>query len=184
MSRLSLVAATVVLTAFATVASAQHPGMMGHDAAPAMSSADGRELLHFPPAMQANLLKNMRDHVETLNAILQAVAAGDFASASKIAAERLGLDSPAAASCKPTDAAASGSAPGSMPSKPQSMDAMMALYMPAPMRAIGLAMHTSASEFAAVAAKAAATHDTAAVIHALSRITPNCVACHAAYRLR
>jgi len=184
MSRFSLVAMTAMLTAFATVASAQHSGMMGHDAPPAMSPPDAREELHFPPAMQANLLKNMRDHVETLNAILQAVNAGDFADASRIATERLGLDSPSAAGCKPTDAAANGSASMSKSPASGSMDEMMALYMPAPMRAIGLSMHTSASEFAAVATKAVATHDTASVIGALSRITPNCVACHSAYRLR
>ncbi len=184
MFRFSLVAMTAMLTAFATVASAQHSAMMGSDAPPAMSLPDARTQLHFPPAMEANLLKNMRDHVETLNAILQAVNTGDFAGASKIATERLGLDSPSAAACKPTDAAANGSPSMSKPPTPGSMDEMMALYMPAPMRAIGLAMHTAASEFAAVAAKAAATHDTAAVIAALSRITPNCVACHSAYRLR
>ncbi|MDE2576549.1 MAG: hypothetical protein KGL55_14670 [Rhodospirillales bacterium] len=165
------------------------PGMMGHPMAgqggPPMSSPDSRQEVHFPPAMQAQFLKNMRDHVETLNAILQFVQAGDYAGAAKVASARLGLDSPAAASCKPGNPAA-GTPPMSKPMDPgaMSMDAMMALYMPNQMRAIGLAMHSSASEFAAVADKAAATHDTAAVIGALARITPNCVACHAAYRLR
>lgn len=184
MSRFSLVAMTAMLTVFATAASAQHAGMMGHNASLPMSQPDAREEVHFPPEMQTNFLKNMRDHVETLDAILQAVAAGDFASASRIATERLGLDLPAAAACKPADAAANGSAPMRKPPAPELVDAMMALYMPEPMRAIGLSMHTSASEFATVAAGAAATHDTASVIAALSRITPNCVACHSAYRLR
>jgi len=56
----------------------------------------------------------------------------------------------------------------------------MALYMPEAMRGIGLAMHTAASGFA-VAAK---THDSKTTMEALSRITPNCVACHAAYRVQ
>ena len=64
------------------------------------------------------------------------------------------------------------------------MDAMMALYMPAQMRALGLSMHAAASDFADVAERAEATHDAAAVLKALSLITPNCVACHSAYRLR
>ena len=184
MFRFSLVAMTAILTTFATIASAQHSGMTGHNAPPAMSVPDAREQVHFPPEMQTNFLKNMRDHMETLNEILQAVQAGDFAAAAKVATERLGLDSPSAAGCKTTDAGANGSASVSKPPAPGSMEEMMALYMPAPMRAVGLSMHTSASEFAAVATQAAATHDATAVMGALSRITPNCVACHATYRLR
>jgi hypothetical protein len=149
-----------------------HHPMPGHGQA-AMSSADARELVNFPPPMRTHMLGNMRDHVETLNGILQAIAAGDYDGAAKIAVERLGLDSPSAASCKPKEA----NAP---PPAQDSMDAMMALYMPEAMRGIGLAMHTAASEFA-VAAK---THDSKATMEALSRITPNCVACHAAYRLQ
>jgi hypothetical protein len=190
MFRFSLVVMTATLTMFATVASAQHsgmpgmPGMSGHNAAPSLTPADTRELVQFPPEMQVNFLHNMRDHVETLNVLLQAVSAGDYAAASKIAAENLGLDSPSAAGCKPDDPSATGAAAMSKAPVPGSMDAMMKLYMPEAMRNIGLSMHTSASAFAVVAAKAVATHDTASVIGALSQITPNCVACHSAYRLR
>jgi cytochrome c556 len=186
MPRFSLLATITLMTAIATGASAQAPmmhnmpGMTGH-MPPAMSPADTRELLHFPPEMEIIFLQNMRDHVETLNAVLQAVAEGDYAEASKVAKERLGLDSPAAAGCKP--AATGKDAMSKMPA-PNSMDAMMAMYMPEAMRNIGLAMHTSASEFAEVAAKAATTHDTASVIKALSNIMPNCVACHSTYRIR
>ena len=142
-----------------------------------MSSADGRTLLHFPPEMRTQMLGNMRDHVETLNGILNALAAADYEGASKIAAQRLGLDSPSAAGCKPKAGNASAAAPGSM-------DEMMARYMPEPMRAIGLAMHTSASEFAEVAARAATTHDAKPALETLSQVTRNCVACHATYRLQ
>lgn len=166
---------------FAASAAAQHVHMMGPGAAPAMSPAasmaDSRELLKFPPMMRTHMLANMRNHVETLDAVISAVAAGDYAKASKIARERLGLESPSAEGCKPQAAGAKSPAP-------DSMDAMMALYMPTPMRAVGLSMHTAASDFADVAARAAATHDPAAVLTALSHITPNCVACHASYRLR
>ena len=194
-SRIVLIATITMLTAAATGASAQAPmmhtmpgmesmhGMPGH-MPPMQSPADTRELLHFPPEMEINFLHNMRDHVETLNAIMQAVAAGYYAEASKVAKERLGLDSPAAAGCKPADPNATGKDAISKMPPPTSMDAMMQRYMPEPMRNIGLAMHTSASEFAEVAAKAATTHDTASVIKALSAITPNCVACHSSYRVR
>lgn len=142
-----------------------------------MSPADGRELVHFPPEMRMHMLRNMRDHVQTLDGILHALAAADYDGAAKIAVENLGLDSPSAASCKPRPANASPPAAGSM-------DEMMALYMPEPMRAIGLGMHTSASEFATVALRAAATHDPAPAMKALSQVTEHCVACHSAYRLQ
>ncbi|MGO9744079.1 MAG: hypothetical protein ACLPN5_21670 [Roseiarcus sp.] len=177
MSRLLAIVVVCAASLVAASAAAQHTHMMDPGASPAMSVADSRELLHFPPMMQTHMLSNMRDHVETLDAIISSVAAGDYAKASKVAKERLGLDSPSAEGCKPQAA-------GSKTPEPDSMDAMMALYMPAPMRSVGLSMHTSASDFADVAARADATHDTAAVLNALSRITPNCVACHAAYRLR
>lgn len=150
--------------------------MAGHSHM-AMSPADGRKPVHFPPEMRTQMLRNMRDHVETLNGVLGALASQDFDGASKIAVERLGLDSPSAAACKPKPANAA-------PSSQGSMDEMMALYMPEPMRAIGLAMHTSASEFSVVASRGATTHDTRAAVEALSRVTQNCVACHAAYRLQ
>ena len=150
--------------------------MPGHGH-PETSPADGRALVRFPPEMRTHMLRNMRDHVETLDFILRALAAADYAGAAKIAVEHLGLDSPSAAACKPKPANAAPPAQGSM-------DEMMALYMPEPMRAVGLAMHTSASEFAVVASRAATTHDTKAAVEALSRVTQNCVACHAGYRLQ
>jgi mono/diheme cytochrome c family protein len=115
--------------------------------------------------------------VQTLDGILQALGAADYDVAAKIAVEHLGLDSLAVAACKPKTANAAPPAHGSM-------DEIMALYMPEQMRAIGLAMHTSASEFAVVATRAAATHDARAAVEALSRVTQNCVVCHAGYRLQ
>ncbi len=138
--------------------------------------ADTRRWVAFPAPMRRQMLGNMRDHVRALNAILQALATADYAAASRIATARLGLDSPAAAACTPK--------PANAAAQSGSMDAMMALYMPKSMRAIGLAMHTDASAFAAVAHRAATTHDGQAVITALSRVTRHCVACHAGYRLR
>ncbi len=157
------------------------PAMPGHmmpgHGSMVMSPADTRTLLHFPPDMRAQMLHNMRDHVETLNSILGALASDDFDGAAKVTVERLGLDSPSAAACKPKPANVA-------PSSKGSMDEMMALYMPEPMRAIGLSMHTSASEFSVVASRAAKTHDAKAAVEALSRVTQNCVACHTAYRLQ
>lgn len=184
MPRFVSLATTIVLSIFATAAVAQHADTKSHSAHGGMSLPDSREALHFPPEMQASFLGNMREHMQVVDGILQAVAVGDFAKASRIASERLGLDSPSAAGCKPTDTATADSALKPKPAAPGSMDEMMALYMPEIMRAMGLSMHTAASEFAVVAAQAAKTRDTTAVVGALSQITQNCVTCHSAYRLR
>ena len=196
MPRVATLAAVAMLCAIATAATAQNAGLPMHSGHPSMSPADAREQLHFPAEMETHFLGNMRDHMQTLNDILHAVSAGDLAGASRIAAEHLGLDSPSAAACKPGagDGGTNG-APATPPKSAnpsqmrqmmasQSMDEMMALFMPEPMRAMGLSIHTAASEFAAVAARAAATHDTIAAVSALSNVTQNCVACHTAYRVR
>lgn len=153
-----------------------HGGMAGHSHG-GMSAPDGREVVPFPPEMRSQQLRNMRDHVQALDGILGQLAAANYDGAAQIATERLGLDSPSAAGCKPTDA-------GAPPPAKGSMDEMMALYMPAAMRSLGLAMHTAASTFAVTAHNAAETGDAKAAYAALAEVTHNCVACHSAYRLQ
>ena len=165
-------AALALLAALSARADESMDGMHHHHSM-GMTAMDAREALSFPADMQTHMLRNMRDHVETLNGILHALAADDYDGAAKLAADRLGLDSPGAAGCKPKNA-------DSPPPAQGSMDEMMALYMPEPMRAWGLALHKSASDFARIAK----TGDRKETLQALSRVTQNCVACHAAYRLR
>ncbi|MFO1080068.1 MAG: hypothetical protein U1E23_05495 [Reyranellaceae bacterium] len=170
----SLVAG-ILLAAVASAALAQQQGH--HHGHGGMSMPDARQPVDFPPQMQAQFLANMRDHVKTLDEILQALAARDPARASRVAADRLGLASPSAEGCEPAAGGQAAAPP------PGSMAEMMAHHMPESMRAMGLALHRSASEFATVAAKAG-PQDTTAVLGALSQVTQNCVACHSAYRLR
>jgi hypothetical protein len=189
-----LIAMATLSVALASAATAQQTAPMHvHDHMHMPAAADARQAVQFPPAMQASFLANMRDHMQTIDNIVQALAADDYAGASRAAAERLGLESASAAGCKPKASAASpasvaaitmkGATPSSTPAAP-SMDEMMALHMPEPMRAMGLSMHTAASEFAAVAASADSARDRTAALKALSEVTKNCVACHSSYRLR
>jgi len=139
---------------------------------------DTRQPLDFPAHMREHMLSNMRGHFVALQEILAALAAGDGAKASKIAKERLGLESPDAAACvKPTGASGNMTPMGDMA-------AMMAKYMPEQMRALGLAMHESASAFAVEAAKMPPGGDAKPALEALAQVTQNCAACHAVYRLR
>lgn len=170
-----LMAMAVPLQAADAPAMPQHQGMSAHGHG-AMALPDSREPVAFPPEMRAQQLRNMRDHVEALDGILTELGEANYDAAARIATDRLGLDSPSAAACKPKQ-------PGAAPAK-GSMDEMMDLYMPEAMRSIGLAMHTAASNFAAVVRDAAKSGDTRAAYAALGQVTHNCVACHSTYRLQ
>jgi len=123
-----------------------------------------RELVKLPPMMQEHMLHNMRDHLTALNEILGALAEGKVDEASQIAEKRLGMSSLSLHGA-----------------------AHLAKYMPEGMRAIGTQMHKSASRFV-IAAKNAELSPDREALHAtygaLKEVTDNCIACHAAYRLR
>jgi cytochrome c556 len=137
---------------------------------------DARQPLDFPPPMRQHMLANMRAHLEALSEILAALSAGDAAKAGAIAKARLGLESAGAAACNPS---ASGKT-GAM----GDMAAMMGRHMPEEMRALGYAMHDSASKFALEAANASSSGDLKPALAALAQVTQNCAACHSAYRLK
>ncbi len=137
----------------------QHPQLHGGTAAkPAM---DLRQEVRFPPELREHTLENMRDHLLTLQRIQEALGKGAFDSAAEIAEARLGMSSLRLHGAHD-----------------------VARYMPAGMQAIGTAMHKSASRFAIEATNASATGDVRAPISALAGVTAQCVACHAAYRLK
>jgi len=166
----------LVFAALTGSVAAQDHSMMDHSMPMATGSNDGRQLVNFPPHMRQRFLATMRGHLDALSGILEALAEGDHAKAGRIAAARLGLNSPAAAACKlPGHGSAKHKESGSM-----DMEAMMARYMPKGMREAGLKMHLSASDFAAVAAR---TGDGKLTYPALARVTQRCVACHGAYRV-
>ncbi len=160
-------------------AHAQDHDTMEHHAHMAAMESDGRQLVDFPPELQQHILSNMRDHLNAISDILAAMAKGSYAEAAQIASLRLGMESPAAEGCK-----APGANPTSGMSQPMNMHQMMARFMPEDMRKAGLAMHQAASDFAAEALRASKTGDAKPAYAALARVTRQCTACHAAYRVR
>jgi len=118
---------------------------------------DSRVLVKLPAPMQEHMLGNMRDHLQTLDAITRALAEGRWSDAAETAEKRLGVSSLAAHGAE-----------------------HMAPYMPKAMQAIGTAMHRAASDFAVHAAEG----DLQQSVKQLGAITHQCVACHAAYRIR
>jgi hypothetical protein len=118
---------------------------------------DSRELVKLPKPMQAHMLANMRDHLQTLNGILQAMADQDLDRAADLAEKRLGMSSLGLHGAS-----------------------HMAPFMPAPMRTLGTNMHRAASRFAIKAQEG----DALAAYASLKNVTAACVACHSAYRIR
>ena len=121
------------------------------------ASADNRLLVKLPAPMQEHMLANMLDHLQTLDQINRALAEGRWNDAADIAERRLGVSSLAAHGA-----------------------GHMAPYMPQPMQAIGTAMHRAATDFAVHVTEG----DLRQSVKQLGEVTRQCVACHAAYRIR
>ena len=145
---------------------AQHSGMHQHampstamtkQAAP---KADARTLVHFPAAAQRATLAEMRAHLQALGEIQMALSQSEFELAAQLAENKLGLSS----------------MHGDMYDS--------ARYMPVGMRELGYAMHQSASQFAVAAQDASVSGDLRPALAALAKVNQNCVACHAAYKLK
>lgn len=179
--RKALILSTLVISlAGSPAAHAQDHDSMHHHQHMGAMTADLRQPVNFPPEMHDHILANMRGHLEALSDIMTAMSTGAYAEAAQIAKTRLGMESPAAEGCKAPDA--KDTTPRA--SQPMDMDRMMAQLMPERMRNFGIAMHQSASDFAAEAAKADKTADAKPAFTALARITRQCTACHAAYKLQ
>lgn len=179
--RNALLLATIVISLTGSLAAhADDHDMMDHQAHMSAMNSDGRQPVSFPPEMQEHILSNMRDHLNAVSEILAAMSSGKYGEAAKIATTRLGMDSPAAEGCKAPGATASAPAK----SEPLNMHQLMSQYMPEGMRKTGLAMHQAASDFAVEAAKADKSGDAKPAYAALARVTQQCTACHAIYKIR
>lgn len=146
-SRLAKTAITCA-AAWATLAGAQAP-----------AGGDGRTLVALPEPMRTHTIANMRDHLLALQEIDEALSKGDFAAASRIAEERIGMSSLQSHGA-----------------------AHIASFLPMPMQEIGTRMHRAASRLAGEAQNAGASNDLRPVLQAKSAVLRECVACHAAYR--
>jgi len=153
-----LLLAPAAILAAALSAAQQHSGAHHIGAGKPISQA--RELVELPAPMREHMLSNMRDHLLALHEIQKALAHNQEDNAAKIAEERLGWTSLKAHGAHE-----------------------LARFMPEGMRTIGSEMHRSASRFVIEAQNAGVTDDLRPALEALSKVTAQCVACHAAYRL-
>ncbi len=123
-------------------------------------AVDKRTLVKMPGMMQAHMKANMRDHLLALSEIEEALGASQYANAADIAERRLGMSS--------LDAHGA---------------SHMAQVMPKDMQAIGTEMHRAASRFAVSVRNAEVNGDLRPAMTDLSKVSRQCVACHAAYRI-
>ena len=122
----------------------------------AADDQDSREKVKLPDMMKQHMLGNMRDHLLALHEIQVALAKGELDKAGDIAEQRIGMSSLASHNA-----------------------AHMAPFMPKAMQEIGTEMHHSASRFAITAKEG----DTIRALDSLSKVTQQCVACHATFRI-
>jgi len=115
----------------------------------------------MPAMMQDHMRANMRDHLHAINEIQGLLAAGSYDAAADLAEKRIGMSSLEAHGAS-----------------------HMAGFMPQGMQATGTTMHQAASRFAVTAQEAGVTRDLPRALGALSKVTQQCVACHAGYRLQ
>ena len=125
------------------------------------TTQDNRVTVDFPPPMREHILTNMRDHLQTISLIQEAMGKGQYDRASQLAEDRLGMSS----------FKSHGAYENSK-------------FMPKGMQDAGTAMHHHASRFAIVLQNSVVTGDIKPALVALSNTTQACVACHAGYRLK
>jgi hypothetical protein len=161
MRRLLVIAfASAAIAVGGGLAFAQHHGHhdhQGHGNRP----ADTRVLVKFPPELVEHTLANMRDHLQALQEINDALARGQNDRAARIAEERLGMTSLRLHGAHE-----------------------VAKYMPQGMQDAGTAMHRAASRFAIEAQNAGVTDDLKPALTVLGEVMGACVGCHAGYRLK
>jgi len=122
---------------------------------------DTRQLAELKPPAQETLRKEMLDNLIALNTIVTLLSAGQVKEAGEVAENSLGRSAMGNNAALPFEAR-----PG-----PQ---------MPREMHQLGVGGHLAATDFA----QAAASGERDKALAALPALIGNCVACHAAYRIR
>ncbi len=122
-----------------------------------LAQEDTRQMVELPDMMRTHMLGNMRNHLVTLDKILEYLAADELEKAADIAEANLGFSSLELHGAS-----------------------HIAKHMPEAMSAAGTAMHTAASQFARIAQEGEALPAYAK----LKDVTAACVACHARYRVQ
>jgi hypothetical protein len=134
------------------VTQTDHPHRMGNHADP----ADARVALDLGPAVQEGLKLTMREHLEALHAIVDALAREEYEKAAVVAHEDLGF-----------------------PKHHQAMQREQGTPFPPKYQELAMAHHQVAEDLASIIP----SRDMKKILPHLERTMKACVACHQAYRL-
>ena len=122
------------------------------------AAEDPRAPIKLPPDVRAAFMEEMRHHMDSLDDMIAALAAADFAAAAKAARTELAI----------------GGGKG------------LGRFMPVEFREMGLGMHRAAADFAEVADAVPAQPSAAdwkKTMEALQMISAQCRGCHSAFRV-
>lgn len=144
-------------------------------------------VVELPEHVQLHLLQKMREHLETLDSIIDAMADGDLDLASDIASSELAghgsKHNQGVADQNQNGYAGKSHQHGQVHNEEsrhgEAKRIQMGRYMPEAMKMMGQNMHNAANEFSIIAAEG----DTQLSLKALKQLTTSCVTCHRAYRI-
>ena len=161
MSRITIVSAGLglaVLVSLAGVVDAQHEHehSMIREGASADIERDERVALGLSPAAEAGMKLTMREHLESLQAIVAALGRQEFEQAAKVAHEELGF-----------------------PKHHQAMQREAGATFPPKYHELAMAHHQAAEDLAEVIP----SKDLKTILPQLERTMGACIACHQAFRL-
>ncbi len=158
--RLKIFGSVLMLWSIAGVAGAQmeHPHQMemGKQAGPSAMAKDSRQALGLSPAVQEGLKLTMREHMESLQAIVAALAQEDYEKAAAVAHEELGF-----------------------PKHHQAMEREAGSTFPPKYHELAMAHHQEAEDLA----KVLPSKDLKTILPKLETTIGACVSCHRAYKL-
>ena len=158
--------------------------------------ADDRLPVTLPPDVREAFRAEMRDHMESLDDVLAALAEGDFAGAADVAELRMDFGnrlwgamleqglSPEQVRALRDQRQAQGWQPGQ--GAGTGMGGGFGRYLPADSRAMGMPMHEAAQAFGATARAVVPPADAEAyarVLADLQFVTSTCRSCHATFRV-
>lgn len=164
----------LTITAFGAILA----GGIGWTQSGGMQQQDTRQVIRLPAMQRDMVLTEMRGLLTSVNGILRGLAARDTALM-RASAASAGM----AAMMRGEGMGMGGAGRGMHAGTGQGMGAMgrgMGAMMPAEFRALGHSTHVA---FDSLATRISAGAGADTVVARLARITDNCVACHATYRL-
>ncbi len=163
----------------------------------AAQPVDDRLVVEVPPEIVLGIRAEMRQHMDTLDDLMVALAVADFAAAADIAEVRMTVghrmwERMRDAGASPDEIRelrermeAAEIGPGSRRGAGMGGGGGYGRYVPDDFRAMGMAFHQAAADFAVVARSVddpPTAEDYAQVLEALQVVTSSCRGCHATWR--